>query len=107
MLPVGIITVGDTLTEIFPAGKPLPALFSETFATSSDGQTTVRLALGQRRSAGVEKVCDFTIEGIPPASRTTQRAIVTVEVSATKQLTAKVRVQSTGATTTYGPFSVE
>lgn len=104
---LGMLIVGNDYDEVFPAGRSLPALFSDKFATSEDGQTTIHLALGQKRSAGIERVCDLTVEGIPAGKKATESVIVTIEIDPQKRLTAKVRVQSTGKDSHFGPFIVD
>jgi len=101
------ITALTGFEEIIPGGKSLPTLYSETYATSSDDQKVFQVSLGQKRTAGVEKICEFTVDGVPPGPKVTQTFIVTVEIDAMKMMRVKTRIQSTGAIREFGPFLLE
>ena len=84
-LSIGVRTLGDTATVLIAAGTSLPSSVSETFSTSTDGQTfvPVRVVAGE---SGLASACaavgTFTVAAIPPMPRGMPLITVTFEVDA-------------------------
>jgi Hsp70 protein len=104
---IGIVTVGDTFTEIIPARQKLPHTYSDSFANGQDNQKAIEITLAQKDRSGTEKIVVAVIDNLPPKPKARLRLIVTVKIDSQKKLTLKATVPETGYLKEFGPFPVE
>jgi molecular chaperone DnaK (HSP70) len=103
--PIGIET-SEGFSEMIAANKPLPLTYSETFANSQDNQSNVSVELFQKTASGMEKIVEVRID-IPPRPTAKASVIITLKISAKKELRVKGTVTETGWVKEYGPFPVQ
>ena len=68
-LSLGIETIGGTIAKLIMRNSPVPARARESFSTSKDGQTSVRIQVlqGERELAEhCRSLATFDLRGIPP-----------------------------------------
>jgi molecular chaperone DnaK (HSP70) len=105
--PIGIVTVDSSFTQLIPAGERLPYVFSDVFGNAEDNQKQIEVALSQKRPEGVEQIASIVADNLPPRPKGTLRVIVTLTISATKELRVKVTITETGYVKEFGPFLVK
>jgi molecular chaperone DnaK (HSP70) len=105
--PIGIVTAGDSFSELLPAGTQLPKLFSETFGNAMDNQKSISIELVQRRPEGIEQIAMIIVSDIPPAPKGVLQITVTVTVNRDKELRVKATIPEKGYVREYGPFPVQ
>lgn len=84
-LSLGIETFGGLFTKMIERNTTIPTKKNETFSTAADGQTQVEIKVfqGEREMAtDNQKLGDFTLAGIPPASRGVPQIEVTFDIDA-------------------------
>ncbi len=95
-LSLGIETVGGVFSKIMEHNTTIPTSKSQTFTTSSDGQTTVEVNVlqGERPMAVDNKaLARFNLSGLPPAPRGVPQVEVafTIDANGILQVSAKDR----------------
>jgi molecular chaperone DnaK (HSP70) len=103
--PIGIET-SDGFTEIIPAGKELPTVYSETYSNQEDQQDTVNIQISQQRKEGMEKIVDVVVP-IPAKGEGEVEVLITVKIDADKKLRVKASVMDSNQVKEFGPFPVE
>ncbi len=84
-LSLGVETQGGIATAIIPRNTTIPTSKSETFSTTEDAQTVVRIHVvqGEREMAANNKTLGrFELIGIPPAPRGVPQIEVTFDIDA-------------------------
>jgi molecular chaperone DnaK (HSP70) len=104
--PLGILIAGGVIREVMPAGKELPATYSESFGNYEDNQKTIKITLVQSDASGQEIVMSAFIDNLPPRAKGKLVVIVTVKVDAAKQLRLKAMVPDSGYVKEIGPLPV-
>lgn len=100
------IETSQGFSEMIPANKNLPTIYSETFANYLDGQKSIAITLSQKHPEGIEKIADVSIE-IPAKPKATVKVILTLKIDADRKLVVKAVVMETGAVTEFGPYPVQ
>ena len=106
-LPIGIATKDSQFTPLIRAGEKLPITHSEVFGNAEDNQKGIEVKLSQQRPDGLEIVASVYADDLPPRPRGKLSGIVTLTVSAAKELRVKVTVTDTAFVKAYGPFPVK
>ncbi len=104
---IGIVTVGDVISEIIPANQTIPHTYSETFSNAENGQQAIEITLAQKDRSGIEKICVAVIDNLPPKPIGKLNVIITIKVDQHKKLRLKATVPETGYLKEFGPVSVE
>lgn len=103
--PIGIETsVG--FSEMIPASRKLPFVYSESFSNAQDNQKTVQITLSQKTPEGMEKIVVVDVD-IPPQKQGTVHILITLKIDKDKNLTIKSSVMETGLIKTFGPVPVQ
>jgi molecular chaperone DnaK (HSP70) len=105
--PIGIVTVGESFSELISSGARLPQLHSDTFANALDNQTSVYIELVQRRPEGVEQIAVITVSDIPPAPKGVLQITITISVNREKELRVKATIPEKNYVREFGPFPVQ
>ena len=100
------INTSEGFSEMIPAGKKLPTVYSETFSNYKDDQESVALDLFQKLPEGVEKITDLRVP-IPKKPKATVRVVVTLRINAQRQLIIKATVMDSTLVQEFGPFPVQ
>lgn len=98
-LSLGIETFGGLFTKMIERNTTIPTKKNETFSTAADGQTQVEIKVfqGEREMAtDNQKLGDFTLAGIPPASRGVPQIEVTFDIDANGIVKVGARDKGTG-----------
>ncbi|PIR47168.1 MAG: molecular chaperone DnaK [Candidatus Vogelbacteria bacterium CG10_big_fil_rev_8_21_14_0_10_45_14] len=98
-LSLGIETLGGVSTKLISKNTTIPASQSQVFSTAADNQTavTIHVTQGEREMAIDNKTLgQFTLEGIPPASRGVPQVEVTFDIDANGILSVKAKERTTG-----------
>jgi molecular chaperone DnaK len=98
-LSLGIETFGGLFTKMIERNTTIPTKKNETFSTAADGQTQVEIKVfqGEREMAtDNQKLGDFTLAGIPPASRGVPQIEVTFDIDANGILHVGAKDKATG-----------
>jgi molecular chaperone DnaK len=101
-LSLGVETVGGFCDVLIDANTPVPCDRSRTFATASDGQTTVRVRVAQGPSKRFEEntyLGEVELSGIDPAARGETRIAVTFVIDPDGILDVRARDVKTGRET--------
>lgn len=105
--PIGIVTAGESFSELIPSGARLPQLYSDTFANAVDNQASIGIDLVQRRPEGIEHIATIIVRDIPPAPKGVLQIMVTVTVNQEKELRVKATIPEQGYVREFGPFPVQ
>lgn len=105
--PIGILTAGDVFSEMIPAGKTLPSVYSDSFGNAEDNQKAIQITIAQKDKSGMEKIMVANIDNLPKRPKGKLSVIVTITVDGQKQLRLKATVPETGYIKQFGPFPVE
>ena len=103
---IGIMAVTG-FSEMIRAGKLLPQTYSETFGTSADNQSAIRITIVQEDASGSEQIVVADIDNLPPRPKGKLNVIVTIAVDVNKQLRLKATVPEASYVKQFGPFPVE
>jgi heat shock protein 5 len=93
-LSLGMETVGGVMTSIIPRNSVIPAKKTQTFTTTKDQQTTVKVAVYEGERALTKdnhKLGGFDVNGIPPAPRGVAKIEVTFEIDENSILTVSAK----------------
>jgi molecular chaperone DnaK len=96
---LGIATVGGFVEKLIFRNAPIPTEQRRVFATSSDNQTSVKIAVYQGESklaADNEMLAQFVLDGLPPAPRGKTKIEVTFEIDPNGILQVRARDPDTG-----------
>ncbi|HEX5064232.1 MAG TPA: Hsp70 family protein [Kofleriaceae bacterium] len=97
-LTIGIETIGDVATPLFPRGTKLPTTHTEVFSTALDDQNRVEVHVlqGERPLASQNRsLGKFQLFGIPPAPRGVPQIEVTFAIDKDGVLTVSARDKAT------------
>ncbi len=98
-LSLGVETQGGIATPIIPRNTTIPTSRSETFSTTEDAQSVVRIHVvqGEREMAADNKTLGrFELVGIPPAPRGVPQIEVTFDIDADGVVKVSARDLGTG-----------
>ncbi|MBQ4875041.1 MAG: molecular chaperone DnaK [Rickettsiaceae bacterium H1] len=98
-LSLGIETLGGVFTRLIGRNTTIPSKKSQIFSTAEDNQTavTLRIHQGEREMAIDNKcLCQFTLEGIPPAPRGVPQIEVTFDIDANGIVHVSAKDKATG-----------
>jgi molecular chaperone DnaK len=98
-LSLGIETLGGVFTKLIPRNTTIPTKKSQIFSTAADGQTQVEIKVhqGEREMALDNKLLgQFSLVGIPPASRGVPQIEVTFDIDANGIVNVSARDRGTG-----------
>ncbi|CAD5224166.1 unnamed protein product [Bursaphelenchus okinawaensis] len=98
-LSLGIETLGGVFTRLIPRNTTIPTKKSQVFSTAADGQTQVEIKVhqGERDMAADNKMLgQFSLVGIPPASRGVPQIEVTFDIDANGIVNVSARDRGTG-----------
>ncbi|KAF1587757.1 UNVERIFIED_CONTAM: Heat shock 70 kDa protein F, mitochondrial, partial [Eudyptes robustus] len=98
-LSLGIETLGGVFTRLIPRNTTIPTKKSQVFSTAADGQTQVEIKVhqGERDMASDNKLLgQFSLVGIPPASRGVPQIEVTFDIDANGIVNVSARDRGTG-----------
>lgn len=98
-LTLGMETVGGVMTKIIPRGTVIPTKKTQTFTTTKDQQTTVKISIleGERAlTKDNHNLGNFDMTGLPPAPRGTVKLDVTFEIDENSILTVSAKEQGSG-----------
>jgi molecular chaperone DnaK len=101
-LSLGVETVGGFCDVLIDANTPVPCDRTRTFATATDGQTTVHVRVSQGVSRRFsENTClgQLELAGIAPGPRGSHEIAVTFEIDADGILNVRARDVATGQET--------
>ncbi|MDQ2823081.1 MAG: molecular chaperone DnaK [Pseudomonadota bacterium] len=98
-LSLGIETMGGVMTTMIAKNTTIPTKFSQVFSTADDNQSavTIKVFQGEREiAAGNKALGEFSLEGIPPASRGTPQIDVSFDIDANGILHVGAKDTATG-----------
>ncbi|KAI1719410.1 hsp70 protein [Ditylenchus destructor] len=98
-LSLGIETLGGVFTKLITRNTTIPTKKSQVFSTAADGQTQVQIKVhqGEREMASDNKLLgQFSLVGIPPASRGVPQIEVTFDIDANGIVNVSARDRGTG-----------
>jgi len=98
-LSLGIETLGGVFTKLIPRNTTIPTKKGQVFSTAADGQTQVQIKVhqGEREMASDNKLLgEFSLVGIPPASRGVPKIEVTFDIDANGIVNVSARDHGTG-----------
>lgn len=93
-------------SEMIPAGKGLPQVYSDSFGNAEDNQSAIRITIVQKDSSGSEQIVVADIDKLPPRPKGKLNVIVTITVDTNKQRRLKATVPETAYIQNFGPFPV-
>lgn len=102
---IGIMTASG-FSEMIPAGKGLPQVYSDSFGNAEDNQSAIRITIVQKDSSGSEQIVVADIDKLPPRPKGKLNVIVTITVDTNKQRRLKATVPETAYIQNFGPFPV-
>ena len=100
-LTLGIEVSGGVMSKILNRGTVIPTKKSQPYTTTSDMQTSIRIAIYEGERALVKDnhlLGKFTLNGIPPAPRGTAQIEVTFSIDENSILSVVAKEKGTGKT---------
>lgn len=99
-LSLGIETVGGAVAKLVMRNSTLPAKATETFSTSVDNQTAIKLSVyqGEREmAADCRKLAELTLRGLPPMPAGIPQLVVQFLVDVSGVLNVSAHERRSGA----------
>jgi heat shock protein 5 len=100
-LSLGIEIQGGVMSKIIPKGTTIPTKKTQSYTTTSDQQTTIKIAVyeGERTLTKDNHLLGkFDLNGIPPAPRGVPQVEVTFAIDANSILSVIAKERGTGKT---------